>query len=772
MADFELDHKDLDNNKILTQRIGSHFYPNGQVVIKNTTLSQNPMADRTLRSSDPVAILQGDGIYRNPALVTNAYAQSVQSALHGIIASRADIDDKIQVPDPNDPTGTKFLKGADARNELLKGSVMSTGIAPSGFTETIRAVNNSKLNSLGMADGVGGYVTGENGQLTAHGMAGYQQANQMQAYNSVIRDIAIVANISENEQVIYEQKIKELKSKVNFESTNNFGSIYLDFSKISSYNFTLTQTDTYFGGNSYQDVPVSSEYSKLGQQRVYLAAALIQLLLELTNKIYINGEQGERGFVGANHTTLTAENNSLTDHTFGRAFDIFHIGYKKESAFSFRNLKIDEYKKGLNLLLETIQVLPQDLHPDLIVISDLLAVEYGVNKNGLEPATSMVRKQFPGLSPYINFSSDSNHRDHVHISFSSKRGGSFIKPDIAKVAELQITPGMSEEEKQEILRLRAQYGMFLQLDKFKKVYSPGLEEELTLDEMMSLLQSANIFSDEICAIFVGIARRESRWKPAAINGDRNTGDFSLGLFQVNFLPAAHGSKYFYLQYPNEASVLGYKLAWSTDGETNPSVLANRVKYDANINTVDQRMFIPYNQVIGAAIAQYGYEETLQRVKGKKAKFDEHMFHPWGDYGGGSPVGFIYGVSFSRVLQAYRLTGKSEEILKNWIRQKFVKKRSYPYIEKWMSGVIFTRERKRRKLIFKTFYKRGKTMPINYPKFDKKITDKIDDAKFKAGRNRPGTVMGYDSDKNTAIVIVDERMSNNIRKHIKRCPLPI
>lgn len=64
------------------------------------------------------------------------------------------------------------------------------------------------------------------------------------------------------------------------------------------------------------------------------------------------------------------------------------------------------------------------------------------------------------------------------------------------------------------------------------------------------------------------------------------------------------------------------------------------------------------------------------------------------------------------------------------------------------------------------------MPINYPKFDKKITDKIDDAKFRTNKTRPGTVMGYDSDKNTAIVIVDEKMSNNIRKHIERCSLSI
>jgi hypothetical protein len=64
------------------------------------------------------------------------------------------------------------------------------------------------------------------------------------------------------------------------------------------------------------------------------------------------------------------------------------------------------------------------------------------------------------------------------------------------------------------------------------------------------------------------------------------------------------------------------------------------------------------------------------------------------------------------------------------------------------------------------------MAINYPKFDKKITDQIDDSKFRQVKNRPGTIMSYNSAQNTATVMVDEKFSSNIREHDTQCPLPV
>lgn len=58
------------------------------------------------------------------------------------------------------------------------------------------------------------------------------------------------------------------------------------------------------------------------------------------------------------------------------------------------------------------------------------------------------------------------------------------------------------------------------------------------------------------------------------------------------------------------------------------------------------------------------------------------------------------------------------------------------------------------------------MPVNYPKFDKKISDQIDDSRFKQQKTRPGTIMTYDSVTNTAKIVVDEKYSSLIRKHFR------
>jgi len=63
------------------------------------------------------------------------------------------------------------------------------------------------------------------------------------------------------------------------------------------------------------------------------------------------------------------------------------------------------------------------------------------------------------------------------------------------------------------------------------------------------------------------------------------------------------------------------------------------------------------------------------------------------------------------------------------------------------------------------------MPINYPKFDKKITDQIEDSKFKEIKNRPGTVMGYNSHNNTATVMVDEKYSSVVGNILPNVPCP-
>jgi len=71
------------------------------------------------------------------------------------------------------------------------------------------------------------------------------------------------------------------------------------------------------------------------------------------------------------------------------------------------------------------------------------------------------------------------------------------------------------------------------LEKFSKtVYKPS--EMLTDEELVKLLKSVG-FEGSALKMAWAIAKAESNGRPMAYNGNRNTGDSSYGIFQINML---------------------------------------------------------------------------------------------------------------------------------------------------------------------------------------------------------------------------------------------
>lgn len=64
------------------------------------------------------------------------------------------------------------------------------------------------------------------------------------------------------------------------------------------------------------------------------------------------------------------------------------------------------------------------------------------------------------------------------------------------------------------------------------------------------------------------------------------------------------------------------------------------------------------------------------------------------------------------------------------------------------------------------------MPVNYPKFDKKIQDQIDASSLRSAKTRPGTIMGYDSSTNLATIVLDDQNSGAVGNVIHSVPCPI
>ncbi len=395
----------------------------------------------------------------------------------------------------------------------------------------------------------------------------------------------------------------------------------------------------------------------------------------MTNTLCIKGGQGTfRQIVGSNFGLLTEENNSVSDHSFGRGFDIDAIGDTVNTKINLVT-NLDSYRRALDMFLSTLQKLPRELHPDLIIVHDQLASEFGILERGLEDANAAFRTKYKGLSPYINFACDSSHRNHIHISFSPQRAGCFL------------TPAMADSMGQ-IKSTVSSLSVDVNFDKFKSSYFDQPNQSLTPDEVYNLLLSTGIYTAEVSAIFVGIAERESQFKPYALNPNRRTKDFSFGLFQTNLLPAANGTKTFFLKYPNDDNVLGLKLAYAINPDLSEGDLAKKVQYEADRTTVDQRIFIPFNQAYMVAVTSQDRKELDKRLKNNK-QFDIYMFFPWGDYKG--TYGFINKVKFSTIESVYLNSGKKIEDLKNWIRKNFKNNKPFPYIEDWMSGTYYEEE---------------------------------------------------------------------------------
>jgi hypothetical protein len=684
MSDTGINSSDLFSTASIANKISESFYPNGEVVITGTTMSKQPYEDRGLRSADPIKLIQGDGLYRNPAFAINAYAQSTQSAMHGIIASMSDINDDIKISDSNDPRGTP-LTGAAAKMEIAKNSMLTTGYAPSGFSESIKALNNDIINSTVQPTGSDvAYVTSEVGATVAEKTSGYIPSPEPgMVLNGGSRAIALESLLSDKEKEVYATKVAELNNKANFKGSVSAFTIDFNTNKegqnLSNLGFLINQEPSYISG-SRQALPVDPSLLGSGSKKCNISAALIEMMLQVTNKIFIQGQTGVRTLVGPNFSLLTAENNSVSDHAFGRGFDIMAVGNSVTAADPLSK-NIDTYRQGLHLLLTTLNGLTQDLHPDLIIVHDQLMTELGIAENGLEGANAAVRTKYPNIARFVNFAVDSSHRDHIHVSFSPQRAGSFITPEIATeitgvtFTAQSVTSGIS-------------------MDRFKQNFFGKPNASLTTDELMALLSTSGLFSLEVSAIFTAIAEREANVQPAAINTKRPQ-DFSVGMFQINLLKDAHGSKTFYLKYnasgqPEDSTALGYKLAYSIDSDNNPKTLADKVMNQATQATVDQRVWIPYNQAWMLGVTAAGSVRVAQAIKNNKP-IDHDCFFPWGEYGTAYVPGFIFKTKFSTALSVYLSRGGTEANLRKWLKTNITQKSSpkaYKYIEGWMSGSVY------------------------------------------------------------------------------------
>jgi hypothetical protein len=641
----------------------------------------------------------------------------VNSTLHSVFATGAQAGESIQIANPDYQGGSgesPTITGAAAYLRIVSSSIAGTGYSATGSTNPLMDLLELYKKGKWVNGQTAGSVGDFGGPVIKHGDVSYIFNPTAPTLGN--RPIALVAQLSEEEKAFYIERGTLLNQTISSSALIDG----FDFDIPDSWSASkLSSTQTFF-----PDVPadengryLSSSIISGAKQKAFICTALIELLLALVDKMSINGGFGTHRAV----ITETAENTgginlgsaegasgsaALSDHVFGRAFDIQSVGRTQDSSEAI-STNATKYELQLDYLLEALNTLPMPLLPDLIVIHPEVARKIGVAE-GLESMDTAIKVKYPNLK-YVNFHTDSNHTDHIHISFSGTRAGKYIGSD-GLITTTQAGDGDATE-----VDAGVEQALASGLIKAKTNYKNDPNGKMSLVEIYALLKE-KYFSEEAAAVMCAIVGRESNQRPGSFNGKCRIdsdgtwgGDYSIGMFQLNLIAQMNrksnsstnsnivydGTKDLSPATTYKASHLAYKPGadskWSDNKIGNKMVeLQNNGKKDTN-----DLLWYPINQVAMMAYSKFGYNNSpINSSKG---------FYHWGDYGTRSDCGFIFGTEFQDAVSVYLTTGKDIAILEDWVKKNLTKHnpKTIPYIEQWLSGAKFYSKAKNGSMIQST-----------------------------------------------------------------------
>jgi hypothetical protein len=597
------------------------------------------------------------------------------------------------------------LKGDQAYLKVVSQSLVGTGFAPTSVMNPLLESTNGKWPGNDKSK-----VGDSTGALFTHNSTAY--TIDVQAPGLGERAIATDEELSEEEKQIYIDRGTLLKQSIN-EPALTLGFQFDIPNVLSSYSFV--QTNSYYTDESNPtENSVESSLISAPQKKAYISASLIECLLMMTdvNKgVKLNGTFAlNRAVLSESDKTSRHSNpesgidknnkNSISDHVFGRAFDIRSVG-------DYGVIRGKErYAIALDIVLQKLNTMPQPLMPDLIVIDPDVAKDKGIGE-GFESVDTAIKTQYPNLK-YVNFEFGPEHTENIHISFSPQRGGKYIGSGGWKTSDAS-----AQQLDENGNPIDNSASLTSAKEKAYKNYKNG-GPAITLYELFIMLSQEGPFSDEAAAIFCAVAGRESGASPAGYNGkcfDNKTswgGDVSIGMFQYNLISlikrSTNASNDVPIYYDGSAAtkqlVKAHRLMYSATEASSwdPNAVAKKLveiystttNKEASKSTTDDRLWFPINQV-WMLMDKWGRKD-FKNVN--KIDASNGFFH-WGDYDNSdktprSDCGFIFGTKFQNAVNVYLTTGKPIETLEDWVRVNFKKnnKRTINYIEQWMDGTVF------------------------------------------------------------------------------------
>lgn len=593
---------------------------------------------------------------------------------------------------------------------MISSSIVGTGYKPTGVMNPLQESVGGQWPGTDKSQ-----VQDSSGAIYTHNNISYKINPESPGLGS--RPVALSDELTEEEIQIYISRGTILKKNID-EPALTIGFQFDIPNNLSTYSFV--QTNSYYSKEfENTEDSVDAALISAAARKAYISAALIECLLMLTDPtkgVSIGGTFGLSRVINSESDATkpnSVENgldknhkNSISDHVFGRAFDIRKVGNTTNLG---RSKQV--YAQALDQFLTKLSLLPQPLIPDLIIIHPDVAKEKGIGE-GYESVNSAIKIQYPNLK-YVNFEFGSEHTDNIHISFGPERGGQYISSDPSTSAWIAISstggqyPGIPFDNSESISAAK---------QKAYTNYKNG-GPALSLTEMFIMLTNEGPFSQEAGAIMCAIAGRESTTNPSAYNGKcfetqtEFTQDVSIGMFQFNLLSYAKKGQpdstalpiYWDGTQAVKTTIQSHKLAYNTPESQTwdstavfkkiASVYKETNDKNASKPTTDDKLWYPINQVWLA-----GYKFGVKDFSINKIN-DSSGFYHWGDYPekdetgtsvNRSDCGFIFGVKFQDAVDVYLTTGNSIEKLEEWVRTNLPKKNplTAKYIEEWMDGTVY------------------------------------------------------------------------------------
>lgn len=429
MTTFNLDTQSITNTSSIYEAISNGYYPNGEIIVKNTSSSlSGPSRERTLTSRTLSDALTGDALYRSPKFSGTFYNKTISSSLNSLLTGGSEAafstGTVYTISDPEAISSKGKLTGGAAFSRIILDSAAGKNAAIDFIEKANDSISYDNSTFKSFAQSTAPYQPGSSettplaDDTVSIGPSGGS------------RFIVLDSQISAEEKGWLIERADLAKNTGSVSDPSFLTFFYFD---IDDNLTNLSNTKSYFPDASMSsDVP--TELIKAQKQKAMMCPAMIELIIYLSSKVKFSGGTGafRAGNPSQQGSMLTSAESGdyISDHVFGRGFDIMALGPLDGSDY----IKFDgegsrdsnRYRKGLEFLLAALNTAPSHIVPDCVTFHEKLGPEYGVSK-GNEEVNAPIKTKYPNLK-YVNFGANSGHNNHIHISFSGARGGIYTGP--------------------------------------------------------------------------------------------------------------------------------------------------------------------------------------------------------------------------------------------------------------------------------------------------------------------------------------------------------